>query len=146
MGQRMIRVIFITAILLYGNAIFSEESDNLSADDYFTRAKFVEGVLVADHIQVVVGIYFIMHDTWPISISQAAAADPADQIPDLPTNIVQSASLGPNGALTILFRPTVPGLANKSFLMSPTPRPDGGISWKCSAPDIPEIYRSKKCR
>jgi type IV pilus assembly protein PilA len=110
---------------------------------YTVRAKFMDGVIVADGMKTPVAEYSIEHDgAWPSSNAQAGIAEP---VADLP-KVVQSASVGPGGVITVVFSADVAALNGKSVVFSPALGTNGIIRWKCSAPSIDVIYLSASCR
>ena len=120
--------------------------DDPAAQEYMVRTRFAQAAGTTDFVEMVVTEYYIHHDAWPASIEQAAKEDPHDTVQALPTKEVQSIALGANGELTVTFRAGLPELGGKSFVMSPLIAADGSVSWKCSAPAIPEKYRTTKCK
>ena len=130
------------ALLIAGSVACAEPT----AQEYSVRARFAQAAMTTDYVELAVTHYRIMHDVWPASIEQAAKDAPDDKVQALPTREVQSIALGANGELTVTFRADLPELGGKSFVMSPVIAGNGSISWKCSAPAIPEKYRTTKCR
>jgi hypothetical protein len=117
-----------------------------SYSEYVLRARFMEAMIYANPLKLLVAEYFIQHDgTWPSTLEQASRADPDDPMPG-PSKFIRSASLGANGVLTVTFQSDVPEMGGKSVVFSPHADAEGFLTWTCSAPDIAENYRSVRCK
>lgn len=111
--------------------------------DYTTRAKLAEGLILGSEAKLAVATFFAEQGRLPQAADELARLQPASPL----SRYVKRLAVQAGGIVAIEYSPEISAAAGKTLLLQPAPALGGGaLAWTCDGNGIPAKYLSATCR